>query len=94
MIVFFVFLLSRWFTKWQKYVGEETGEYELKEVSIDKQASTLTTAAERPGPIDNTDIITNEGGCDGGDLQLRRTLNELSDYVLVPQVVWEKLHGW
>ncbi|KAK9050819.1 hypothetical protein SSX86_030211 [Deinandra increscens subsp. villosa] len=28
------------------------------------------------------------------DLQLPRTLIERSDYVLVPQFVWEKLHGW
>ncbi|XP_076903003.1 ubiquitin carboxyl-terminal hydrolase 9-like [Bidens hawaiensis] len=92
--LFFV-VSARWFKKWQKYVGEETGEYELQEVPLDKNAFTLTKAAgERPGPIDNTDIIINEDGRDGGDLQLRRTLTERSDYVLVPQVVWEKLHGW
>ncbi|KAD3641397.1 hypothetical protein E3N88_30621 [Mikania micrantha] len=85
---------SRWFTRWQRYVGEETGEHELKEVATVNQVSTLTKAGERPGPIDNTDIITNGDGRDGGDLQLHRTLNERSDYVLVPQVIWEKLHGW
>ncbi|KAL8200955.1 hypothetical protein R6Q57_012294 [Mikania cordata] len=85
---------SRWFTRWQRYVGEETGEHELKEVATVNQVSTFTKAGERPGPIDNTDIITNGDGRDGGDLQLHRTLNERSDYVLVPQVIWEKLHGW
>ncbi|KAI3693730.1 hypothetical protein L1987_76682 [Smallanthus sonchifolius] len=85
---------NRWFLKWQKYVGEETGGYMFDDLSTDKQASILAKAAERSGPIDNTDIITNEGGRDGSDLQLPRTLIEGSDYVLVPQVVWEKLHGW
>ncbi|KAI7733857.1 hypothetical protein M8C21_028642 [Ambrosia artemisiifolia] len=91
---FYFVISTRWFTKWQKYVGEETGEYELEEASVDEQSSTLTKAGERPGPIDNTDIINNEDGRDGGDLQLYRTLTENIDYVLVPQVVWEKLHGW
>ncbi|KAK9076616.1 hypothetical protein SSX86_004950 [Deinandra increscens subsp. villosa] len=85
---------NRWFSKWQKYVGEETGEFMFEDLSNDKHTSELAKAAERPGPIDNTDIITNEGGCDGSDLQLPRTLIERSDYVLVPQFVWEKLHGW
>ncbi|KAJ0634602.1 putative ubiquitinyl hydrolase 1 [Helianthus annuus] len=91
---FYYVLSTRWFKKWQKYVGEEIGEYEMEDVSIDKQSSTLTKAGERPGPIDNTDIVKNEEGRDGGDLQLHRTLTEQVDYVLVPQLVWEKLHGW
>ncbi|CAI9274637.1 unnamed protein product [Lactuca saligna] len=85
---------NRWFTKWQKYVGEETGAYQLEELSNDKQASASSKVGERPGPIDNTDIIANEGGHDGNDLQLPRTVVEGEDYVLVPQGVWDKLHGW
>ncbi|XP_071703155.1 ubiquitin carboxyl-terminal hydrolase 9-like [Rutidosis leptorrhynchoides] len=85
---------NRWFTKWQKYVGEETGEFMFNEISTDKQPTQLSKAAESPGPIDNTDIITDDGGSDVKDLQLHRTLIEGSDYVLVPQGVWEKLHGW
>ncbi|XP_022002365.1 ubiquitin carboxyl-terminal hydrolase 9 isoform X1 [Helianthus annuus] len=81
-------LSNRWFSRWQRYVGEETGEYMFEELSTDKEASSLTKAGERPGPIDNTDIITNEGGRDVSDLQLPRTLIERSDYDLVPQVVW------
>ncbi|KVH95216.1 Peptidase C19, ubiquitin-specific peptidase, DUSP domain-containing protein [Cynara cardunculus var. scolymus] len=84
----------RWFTKWQKYVGEEISAYQFKELSTDKQAPPVTKASERPGPIDNTDIITNEGDRDKSDLQISRLLLEGSDYVLVPQGVWEKLHGW
>ncbi|KAI3710591.1 hypothetical protein L2E82_40375 [Cichorium intybus] len=80
---------NRWFTKWQKYVGEETGEYQSEELSTDKHPSTLTKPGERPGPIDNTDIVIN-----GDGLQLPKTLLEGSDYVLVPQGVWEKLYAW
>ncbi|PWA90113.1 peptidase C19, ubiquitin carboxyl-terminal hydrolase [Artemisia annua] len=90
----FYVVSNRWFSKWQNYVGEETGESQFKEISIDTEDSPLTKARARPGPIDNTDLLANEGGRDGSDLQLSRTLLEGSDYVLVPQGVWDKLHGW
>nr|XP_043638902.1 ubiquitin carboxyl-terminal hydrolase 9-like [Erigeron canadensis] len=85
---------NRWYRKWQKYVGEETGEFQFEEISIDKHASPLKKAVERPEPIDNSDIISSDGAEHVSDLQLSRTLVEGSDYVLVPQEVWEKLHGW
>lgn len=48
---------------------------------------------ERPGPIDNSDILVNgNGDCDNPEL--RRNLEEGQDYVLVPQQVWEKLFTW
>lgn len=51
--------------------------------------------AERPGPIDNSDIIQNGNGSgEGDDLEVRRNLEEGQDYVLVPQQVWEKLFCW
>lgn len=50
--------------------------------------------ADRPGPIDNSDIISNENDCDGNNFDIRRTLVEGTDYVLVPQKVWERLLEW
>jgi hypothetical protein len=49
---------------------------------------------DRPGPIDNSDIISNGSNCDGSDLDIHRPLEEDKDYVLVPQQVWERLLGW
>ena len=80
--------VHRWYTKWQKYVGQ------LEDLSNDKQPTPLTNPGEKPGPIDNSDIVTNGGGHDGTGLQLPKTLYEGDDYVLVPQGVWDKLHGW
>ena len=52
--------------------------------------------AERPGPIDNSDIVHNGSDCNckENEIQLRMMLMEGQDYVLVPQGVWEKLHEW
>lgn len=52
--------------------------------------------AERPGPIDNSDIISNGNGnnCDSNNIDIHRNLEEGTDYVLVPQKVWERLLGW
>jgi hypothetical protein len=50
--------------------------------------------ADRPGPIDNSDIVLNRNDSECSDLELLRTLREEVDYVLVPQEVWEKLFDW
>lgn len=82
------FTLLRWFSSWQRYTGLSTGAYTFNEASSEAQPS----GADRPGPINNTDIVAN--GSQGDDPQLLRTLEEGSDYVLVPQEVWERLYGW
>jgi ubiquitin carboxyl-terminal hydrolase 4/11/15 len=56
--------------------------------------STDQQSSDRPGPIDNSDIISNGSNCDGNDLDIHRTLVENTHYVLVPQEVWERLLEW
>jgi hypothetical protein len=64
--------------------------------SSDSQQSNVgpSKMADRPGPIDNSDIVLNRNDCEGNDIELRRALEEGVDYVLVPQEVWEKLIDW
>ncbi|KAE9612024.1 putative ubiquitinyl hydrolase 1 [Lupinus albus] len=87
---------NRWFSSWQKYAGPCVGM-----LSNDKQSSNSQHANEvdseiaaRPGPIDNSDIISNDNNCDDNNLDIHRTLEEGADYVLVPQKVWERLLEW
>ncbi|KAJ8768357.1 hypothetical protein K2173_021510 [Erythroxylum novogranatense] len=82
----------RWFSRWEKYVGQASDVEQLAG-SLDLDAVT-PGIADRPGPIDNSDIVESETGCDGEDLDLIRTLVEGSDYVLLPQRAWEKLLQW
>ncbi|KAK6646162.1 hypothetical protein PHAVU_L004601 [Phaseolus vulgaris] len=87
---------NRWFSRWQSYVGPCVGM-----LSIDKQSSdgpltnmTNTKIADRPGPIDNSDIISKGNNFDSNSLDICRMLGEGTDYVLVPEKVWERLLEW
>ncbi|KAK8512013.1 hypothetical protein V6N12_074697 [Hibiscus sabdariffa] len=89
---------ARWFRRWERYVGIDADKNLNQNRSSGSRHSNGVSSlgAERPGPIDNSDIIENGGDCDckENETQLRRMLMEGHDYVLVPQGVWEKLHQW
>ncbi|KAL9439702.1 hypothetical protein AB3S75_025209 [Citrus x aurantiifolia] len=90
------FLIStRWYRSWERYVcGDEPS---IDNISFDSphMNGVSSKRAERPGPIDNSDIIQNgNGSSEGDDLEVRRNLEEGQDYVLVPQQVWEKFFCW
>lgn len=89
-------IFFRWFACWQKYVGQGTAEYSTDEQLSDSQHQSVVPSkiADRPGPIDNSDIVLNRNDSECSDLELLRTLREEVDYVLVPQEVWEKLFDW
>ncbi|XP_021300601.1 ubiquitin carboxyl-terminal hydrolase 9-like isoform X2 [Herrania umbratica] len=89
---------SRWFRMWERYVGIDADDNLIGNQSSDSRQwnGASSVVAERPGPIDNSDIVQNGSDCDckENEIQLRRLLMEGQDYVLVPQGVWEKLHEW
>lgn len=87
---------NRWFTSWKKYVGRGSGESSTdRQLSVSQQSNVVPSKmADRPGPIDNSDIVVDRNDCGCNDLELRRTLHEGVDYVLVPQEVWGKLFDW
>lgn len=73
--------------RWQKYTGQRVGVF-----PSDEHLTQASSTADRPGPIDNSDIVLN--GTDANDPQLLRTVEEGRDYVLVPKDVWERLYAW
>ncbi|XP_057993953.1 ubiquitin carboxyl-terminal hydrolase 9 isoform X2 [Hevea brasiliensis] len=87
---------ARWFTTWERYVGQGSDDHVVDMQSSDSQdfAVVSTRITDRPGPISNSDIVENGGDGEDDDLELSRTLLEGRDYVLVPQKVWEKLVQW
>ncbi|KAE8662005.1 Ubiquitin carboxyl-terminal hydrolase 10 [Hibiscus syriacus] len=89
---------SSWFRRWERYVGIDPDENLIGNRSSDYRHinGSSSVMAERPGPIDNSDIVENgnDSNCKENEIQLRRMLMEGQDYVLVPQGVWEKLHEW
>ncbi|CAK9310834.1 unnamed protein product [Citrullus colocynthis] len=88
---------NRWYRRWQLYVGLSTEEFSSKDHSSDSQHCNMVppNVVERPGPIDNSDIIVNgSDSSKNNDLELKSFLEERRDYVLVPSEVWEKLYDW
>jgi ubiquitin carboxyl-terminal hydrolase 4/11/15 len=86
--VYFV-LSNRWFTEWQKYVGQ-VGVIPFDDISSVSHA----LVADRPGPIDNTNLVSNENESDADDPQILKTVEEGQDYVFVCHEVWKKLFEW
>ncbi|GFS44516.1 ubiquitin-specific protease 9 [Actinidia rufa] len=78
----------------EKYTGQDIDTYLFNKHSTDSQSLVLSKPIDRPGSIDNSDIVVTGIDTKGDDLELHRTLEEGRDYVLVPQQVWEKLFDW
>lgn len=79
---------------WQRYTGKIEGDYPFDGHSIESQIVTPSNVEDRPGPIDNSDIVVNGVDNKDDDPQLLRTLEEGRHYVLVPEDVWDKLLMW
>ncbi|KAH9619673.1 hypothetical protein KSS87_007612, partial [Heliosperma pusillum] len=78
-----------WFASWQKYTGlDENGDV-MSADSLD-----LPNTHDRPGPIDNSGLVSHLIYSEPGSPELIRTLEEGRDYVLVPEGVWNKLLEW
>ncbi|KAL3630083.1 hypothetical protein CASFOL_023067 [Castilleja foliolosa] len=85
---------SRWFRGWQRYTGKTEGAYPYEDHPIVSQSLLPSNTKDRPGVIDNSDIVVNGRDNKDDDPQLFINLEEGRDYVLVPQEVWEKLSKW
>ncbi|KAF8412057.1 hypothetical protein HHK36_000010 [Tetracentron sinense] len=85
-----------WFTDWQKYIGQDTGDYPIGEHYTGSQHlnGVPSKAADRPGHIDNSHLVLNGDYNEGEDVEILRTLEEGRDYVLVPLEVWKKFLDW
>ncbi|KAK1400595.1 hypothetical protein POM88_000200 [Heracleum sosnowskyi] len=77
--------------RWKKYTG--FGAYPDDEV-LPEPHLIISDAADRPGPIDNSNIVATGSNSEGEDFQLLDNLEEERDYVVVSQDVWEKLFEW
>ncbi|KAK4797362.1 hypothetical protein SAY86_029688 [Trapa natans] len=86
---------NRWYGSWKIYT-QNGQQYLYSKESLDSQNSNHVSSntADRPGPIDNSDIVSSLSAVESDDLELHRTLEEGQSYVLVPQEVWEKLLSW
>ncbi|KAL8150318.1 hypothetical protein V2J09_020126 [Rumex salicifolius] len=84
---------NRWYAGWQRYVGEDVDPC-LTDCSSDNGGPNVPKILQRPGPIDNTDILSSVNEVQNNEFELSRPLEEGRDYVLVSEEVWKKLFEW
>ncbi|CAO2144099.1 unnamed protein product [Urochloa humidicola] len=88
----FYLITTRWWQSWIDYVIQDLS-------SITSNGSHHhdfgSKTPRRPGAIDNTDLIDDAAlEVSNMEMEIHDTLVEGRDYILLPQPVWEKLHGW
>ncbi|CAI9100996.1 OLC1v1038210C1 [Oldenlandia corymbosa var. corymbosa] len=71
-------LSTKWYLNWKKYTEQPVGLW----------------PSSSPGPIDNSDIIVSDQSSNAEDPQLRGTLLERRDYVLLSEEAWGRLYSW
>ncbi|CAI9100997.1 OLC1v1038211C1 [Oldenlandia corymbosa var. corymbosa] len=87
-------LSTKWYLNWQKYTSTGQQPFFPPDDHEQREPSSSTVPAQRPGPIDNSDIIDSDQRDADDDPQLRRTKLEGRDYVLLPEEAWERLYSW
>lgn len=94
----FYLITHRWWQRWLDYVNQDTTSTTNNGSSSygsHYYESACSITPKRPFAIDNSDLIydvTSE--VSNVEIELHDTLVEGHDYILLPQEVWEKLHGW
>jgi hypothetical protein len=88
----FFLITTRWWQSWIDYVIQDL-------TSVTSNGSHHhefgSKTPRRPGAIDNTDLIDDAAlEVSNMEIEIHDTLVEGRDYILLPQQVWEKLHGW
>ena len=79
---------DRWFVSWVKYTQHDNG------CAMGEHSPEVPDGIDAPGPIDNSDLVSDANDGEVNSLELIRTLEEQRDYVLVPEAVWNKLLEW
>ncbi|KAM0861203.1 hypothetical protein ACQ4PT_046041 [Festuca glaucescens] len=88
----FFLVTNRWWQSWIDYVIQDSAGVTS---NGSHQHEFGSNAPRRPGAIDNLDLLDDLASeVSSMDIELHDTLVEGRDYILLPQQVWEKLHGW
>ncbi|KAK4408742.1 Ubiquitin carboxyl-terminal hydrolase 5 [Sesamum angolense] len=93
---FFVsFLHMRWWQNWLEYVNQNQSGNVNDGSSSEHHGSVSSSTLKRPSCIDNSDLIDETVSEDSAlGIELHDTLVEGTDYILLPQEVWNQLYSW
>ncbi|KAL6499955.1 ubiquitin-specific protease [Orobanche gracilis] len=84
-----------WWQEWLEYVNQNQTSNVNDGSSTEHHDSGSSTALKRPNYIDNSDLIDETVSEDSAmGTELHDTLVEGTDYILLPQEVWNQLYSW
>lgn len=89
------FFSCRWWKQWSDYVRQEGPSSDGSEpgpVYCSNASEEGLTAPQRPSSIDNSDLVIQLKREE--DIELRETLLENHDYMLLPEQVWVAFQKW
>ncbi|KAI3802030.1 hypothetical protein L1987_30153 [Smallanthus sonchifolius] len=91
----FCLVSRRWWEKWIAFVTHNKKNSTNEGSSTDHQDLNSSNTPKRPSSVDNSDLI-NELASDNSTmgLELHDTIQEHTDYILVPEVTWNQLCAW
>eukprot|EP01018_Ginkgo_biloba_P035441 Gb_06866 [translate_table: standard] len=93
-----VYLLNyRWWKEWVEYVGQDVTSTASKESNVhcSKSYEHASSISKTPPSIDNSELVWDHTYEDVNvEPELRDTLMEGRDYILLPQDVWRQFHKW
>ncbi|KAL3828981.1 hypothetical protein ACJIZ3_017783 [Penstemon smallii] len=91
----FYLITQRWWQDWLEYANQsQTSTVNDGSFSENHDLVSLSSF-KRPSCIDNSDIIDDALSEDSAvGIELHDTLVEGTDYILLPQEVWNQLHSW
>ncbi|XP_022862372.1 ubiquitin carboxyl-terminal hydrolase 5-like isoform X3 [Olea europaea var. sylvestris] len=90
----FYLITLRWWQDWLKYVNQSRTSV-MKNGSISEHHNSGSSAMMRPPSIENSDLIYETASEDSAKaIELQDALVEGTDYILLPEGVWNQLYSW
>lgn len=86
--------VDRWWNKWNDYVDINKTVSTNEGSSSEHQDSVSASTPKRPSSIDNSVLINEEASNSTIGIELHDTLQEHTDYILVPEETWNQFCAW
>ncbi|XP_073062092.1 ubiquitin carboxyl-terminal hydrolase 5-like isoform X1 [Primulina eburnea] len=91
----FYLITQRWWHGWLEYVNQNQSSIVNDGSSSENHESVGSSALKRPSCINNSDLVDETVSKDSDmDIELHDTLVEGTDYILLPQEVWNQFSMW
>ncbi|XP_062111877.1 ubiquitin carboxyl-terminal hydrolase 5 isoform X2 [Humulus lupulus] len=92
----FYLITQRWWQHWIEYVNQDQPNNPNDASSLSEHCDSVgSSTLKKPAGIDNSDLISEVASEDSSaGIDIRDTLLEGRDYVLLPQEVWNQLYTW